>query len=116
MQNKIFSIKVSSAFTAYHSHDKSLNEAAHNHNFKYEITIKGPLNDEGYIEDFRKVEEVLTQISQNFEGKNLNELMTAPTTENLAYQIFEKVKAVFPGTCKIELREKENYLASYEEF
>lgn len=116
MQNKIFSIKISSAFKAYHSHDKSLNEAAHSHNFKYEITIKGPLNDEGYIEDFRKVEEFLTQISQSLEGKNLNEVLPVPTTENLAYLIFTKVKAVFPGTCKIELREKENYLACYEEF
>ena len=115
MTNKSFSVEVSSGFTAFHSHDKSLNEPAHNHNFKYTITLKGPLNDEGYLVDFRKIEDLLTQISKELENKNLNTIIPVPTTENLAYYIFCKVKKVFPQACKIQLKEKENYQAVYEE-
>jgi len=115
MKNKIFSIKVSSAFKAFHSHDKTLNEAAHSHNFKYTVTLKGPLNDEGYLIDFREIDTLLTQISKMLEGRNLNEVIPVPTTENLACYIFGKVKEKFPQTCKIELSEKENYQAVYEE-
>ena len=116
MINKIFSVEVSSAFTAFHSHDKSLNEAAHSHNFKYTVTLKGALNGEGYLVDFREIDRLLTEISKTLEGKNLNKIIPVPTTENLAFYIFCKVKEVFPQTCKITLREKENYQAVYEEF
>lgn len=115
MQNKIFSITVSSAFSAEHSHDKTLNEAIHRHDFKYEITLRAPLNEEGYIEDFRKVENLLKEINSKLEGRNLNEILPLPTTENLAYHIFREVKKVFPSTVRITLREKENYSATYEE-
>lgn len=115
MRNKTFSITVSSSFRASHSHDKTLNEPSHFHNFSYDITLSAPLNEEGYIEDFRKVEQRLKEINSAFENASLNDILPLPTTENLAYYIFKKVKIFFPSAVKITLREKENYSASYEE-
>ena len=115
MPNKNFSITVSSAFGAFHSHDKTLSEPLHRHDFKYDITLRASLNEEGYIEDFRKVEDLLKKINVKLEGRSLNEILPLPTTENLAYYIFREVKEVFPSAVRITLREKENYSASYEE-
>lgn len=109
-----FSITVSSAFTAKHWHDKTLNEPVHQHHFKYEATLAGPLNSEGYLADFRDLEAALAQISAALEGRLLNDVFPCPTTENLAAYIFEELAKEFPQTVKITVREKENYYASCE--
>jgi len=114
MKNKILSISVCSSFTAAHRHDKSLLENLHSHNFKYKVTLKGPLNDEGFVVDFRKLEESLKELNASFEGKTLNEILRYPTTENLAIYIFEKVAAKYPQTSKVEIEEKEGCSACYE--
>ena len=109
-----FSITVSSAFIAKHWHDKTLNEAVHQHHFKYEATLKGPLNTEGYLADFRELEAALAEISAALEGRVLNDILPCPTTENLAAYIFEELAKKFPQTVKITVWEKENYRASCE--
>ena len=48
-------------FTATHGHGGTLNEAPHPHTFTYEITFHGPLNEEGYLIDFRTVQHALTR-------------------------------------------------------
>ena len=112
MSEKIFTITVSSKFTASHWHDKSLNEPAHQHNFKYSVVLKGPLNDEGYLADFRLIEAKLAQISAVLEGKSLNDIFKYPTTENIAFYIFSEVKKTFPQTREATVYETENYSAT----
>jgi 6-pyruvoyl-tetrahydropterin synthase len=114
MPDKILSITVASSFTASHWHDKTLNEGSHPHNFKYEVTLEGPLNEEGYLLDFRKVEEKLKQIDAKLEAAVLNDILRYPTTENLAVYIFREVQKDFPQITKVTVREKENYRATYQ--
>ena len=109
-----FTITVSSAFTAKHWHDKTLSEPVHEHHFKYEATLQGPLNAEGYLVDFRQLEAALAQTNSALEGRVLNDIMPYPTTENLAAYIFKELAKKFPQTVKIMVREKENYYASCE--
>ena len=73
MKNKTATIWVSSGFTAYHYHGGALNEEKHSHDFKYKIFLKGPLNEEGFLVDFREVENLLKQINARLENKVLNE-------------------------------------------
>jgi 6-pyruvoyl-tetrahydropterin synthase len=112
---EIFTVTVASAFTASHWHDKTLSEASHSHDFKYEVTLKGPLNTEGYLADFRLVEAALNQINAKLHGAALNDIFEYPTTENLAFYIYTKVKKLFPRTFKVTVLEKENYYAAYQE-
>ncbi|MDR0952844.1 MAG: 6-carboxytetrahydropterin synthase [Elusimicrobiota bacterium] len=113
MDKKIVSITVASAFSAKHWHDKTLNEAVHTHNFKYEVSLKGPLNEEGYLVDFRSLENFLNTLNAKLENRTLNDLMPAPTTENLAIYIFEETAKVCPMVYQVKVQEKENYYAAY---
>ena len=115
MKNKTATIWVSSGFTAQHYHGGILNEEKHSPNFKYKIFLKGPLNAEGFLVDFREVENLLKEINKKLENKVLNEIIPPATTEVLAIYLFEEIKKTFPQICRIELNEKENYGAIYEE-
>lgn len=115
MKNKTATIWVSSGFKAYHYHGGALNEDKHSHDFKYKIFLKGPLNKEGFLVDFREVEKLLNIINADLENKILNDIIPPATTEILAIYLFKEIKKTFPQICRIELNEKENYGAIYEE-
>ena len=113
MKNKTATIWVASGFKATHYHGGALNEEKHSHNFKYKIFLKGQLNKEGFLVDFREVEKLLNTINAHL--KVLNDIIPPATTEVLAIYLFEEIKKTFPQICRIELNEKENYGAIYEE-
>lgn len=115
MENKTAIIWVSSQFKAFHYHGGALNEQEHSHNFKYKVFFTGPLNKEGFLIDFREVENLLKQINAHLENKILNQIIPPATTEVLAIYLFKEIKKTFPQLCRIELNEKENYGAVYEE-
>ena len=115
MENKIATIWVTSGFKACHYHGGALNEAKHAHDFKYKILLKGPLNKEGFLVDFREIEKLLNTINARLEKQVLNDIIPPATTEFLAIYLFEEIKKTFPQICRIELNEKENYGAIYEE-
>ena len=115
MKNKTATIWVASGFKATHYHGGALNEEKHSHNFKYKIFLKGQLNKEGFLVDFREVEKLLNTINTRLENKVLNDIIPPATTEVLAIYLFEEIKKTFPQICRIELNEKENYGAIYEE-
>lgn len=108
-------ISVKSQFRASHYHKGALNEPVHDHTFVYIVTLKGPLNAEGFLVDFRKVEEFLYELNKSLSFKVLNKIIPNSTTENVAIFLFNKVKVKFPQICKIQVFEKENYSVTYEE-
>lgn len=112
---KDIKISIRSQFRASHYHKGSLSEPLHDHTFKYIITLKGPLNDEGFLVDFREVEDYLRELNKNLSMKILNDIIPLSTTENVAIFLFNKVKEKFPQVCKIQVFEKENYSVTYEE-
>ncbi|MDR0646461.1 MAG: 6-carboxytetrahydropterin synthase, partial [Elusimicrobiota bacterium] len=112
MAQKTFTITLHSSFKAKHWHDGALNEPMHEHNFKYEAVFGGHLNKEGYIADFREIEEKLKEINLKLEGKDLNIILRYPTAENLASYLFDEIQKSFPQLVKIIVQESENYYAS----
>ena len=112
---KDIKISIKSLFRASHYHEGSLNEPVHDHTFVYIVTLKGPLNAEGFLIDFRKVEEFLHELNKSLSFKVLNKIIPNSTTENVAIFLFNKVKEKFPQICKIQVFEKENYSVTYEE-
>ena len=94
------------SFTASHGHGGSLAEASHTHTFTYEITFYGPLNAEGYLIDFRALQDFFSKhISAHLNEMNLNDLLRNPTTEELAIWIFNTVRKTFPQIYSVKLAE-----------
>ena len=108
-------ISVKSQFRASHFHKGSLNEPLHDHTFVYIVTLKGPLNEEGFLVDFREVEAILYELNKSLSFKVLNNIIPLSTTEAVTMFLFNKIKEKFPQTCKIQVFEKENYSVTYEE-
>lgn len=111
---KEIKISIQSQFRASHYHKGSLSEPLHDHTFKYVITLKGPLNEEGFLVDFRDVEKYLQDLNKSFSMKILNNIIPLSTTEAVAIFLFDKIKEKFPQVCKIQVFEKENYSVTYE--
>lgn len=102
-------------FTATHSHGGTLNEAAHSHTFGYEATFYGPLNQEGYLIDFRDISRTFhTHINTRLEGQDLNTLFANPTTEALAIWIFNELKTLYPQLTSVKVSEAEDRWIVYQ--
>lgn len=112
MQN--IKISVKSQFRASHYHDGALSEPVHDHTFVYIVSLKGPINEEGFLVDFREVENFLYELNKSLSFKVLNKIIPNSTTENVAIFLFNKVKEKFPQIYKIQVFEKENYSVIYE--
>ena len=102
------------SFTASHGHNGSLAEAPHPHTFTYEITFHGPLNDEGYLIDFRVLQDALARkIDTALSEADLNKFFENPTTETLAVWIFNTVKQQFPQIHSVKLCEEKDRWVTY---
>ena len=93
------------SFTASHSHDGTLAESVHEHTFTYEVTFYGPLNEEGFLLDFREVQQVLSQIVKPLEKQNLSTLFKNPTTENICLWLYKKITKALPYLHSVKLAE-----------
>lgn len=102
------------SFTAFHGHNGTLAEESHTHTFTYEITFHGPLNDEGYLIDFRALQDFFTHgINTRLEGTDLNTLFENPTTEALAVWLFNTVRRAFPQIYSVKVAEAPDRWITY---
>ncbi len=101
-------------FTAAHGHGGTLAEASHMHTFTYEVTFHGPLNAEGYLIDFRVLQDFFArEINARLEGNDLNKLFENPTTEALSVWLFKTVKNSFPQVCSVKVAEAPDRWITY---
>ena len=104
-----------SSFTARHGHKGTLNEASHEHHFTYQVIFYGPLNPEGFLIDFREVQQFLQErINTTLDQADLNTLFTNPTTENIAIWIFEQTRARFAQLVRVRVSEALDRWVEYE--
>ena len=102
------------SFTASHGHGGTLAEASHTHTFTYEVTFHGPLNEEGYLIDFRALQDFLgAHVAGKLNGADLNKLFENPTTEALAVWIFDTVKKTFPQISGVKVAEAPDRWITY---
>ena len=102
------------SFTASHGHGGTLAEASHTHIFTYEVTFHGPLNKEGYLIDFRALQDFFArEISAHLEGADLNTLFENPTTEALAIWFFNTIKNQFPQVYSVKVAEAPDRWITY---
>lgn len=122
----MFEIKIIDEFSGAHrlKNYKGKCENLHGHNWKVEVIISGEFLDKnGLLLDFGILKEKLNFVLRGLDHKNLNRISffyrTNPTSENIAYYIFKKMKALlknFPVKIeKVTVWENEKQCASFIE-
>ena len=76
----------------------------HGHSFKVEATVRGvPQEPVGWVADLADLDQALRAVAGELDHRLLNELpgLERPTLEHLCLYFAERLKAPFPGLCRI---------------
>jgi len=99
---------------------KCANPFGHGHNYRVEVTLSGPTDAAtGMIANLAELDAFVgREVLDAFDHKNLNEEIPAfrtavPTTENLCFEIFRRLRA-FPAAHLERVRIEETGLNSFE--
>jgi len=68
-------------------------ENLHGHRWKVQVTVKAPVGDDGIAFDFVKLKEIVEEkVIKKLDHVYLNELLSQPSTENIALWIWQRLK------------------------
>lgn len=102
------------SFRASHSHGGELAEDSHEHDFRFEATFYGEINEEYFLIDFRELSSVLKDdVEKQLNGQDLSEKFFYPTTEALALWIFQRIKPKLPQLYSVKVYEAADRWAEY---
>jgi 6-pyruvoyltetrahydropterin/6-carboxytetrahydropterin synthase len=96
------------------------NPHGHGHNYSAEVTLSGdpdPVN--GMVMDLKLLKDILnTEIVEPFDHRHLNHEVPpfdriVPTTENIAVEMWRRLKPVLPGLHSIRLYETPELFVEY---
>ncbi|MBP8083581.1 MAG: 6-carboxytetrahydropterin synthase QueD [Spirochaetes bacterium] len=102
-------------------------EKLHGHNWKIILTVKGDkLDAAGMLIDFHELRDILSNVLSEIDHTNINEVLyflhINPTSENIAYYIFHRTRAMldmknFSEICvdKVCVYETDKAMAEYSE-
>jgi 6-pyruvoyltetrahydropterin/6-carboxytetrahydropterin synthase len=90
-------------------------ERMHGHTYMLEVTVEGPVQENGMVVDFVLLKQVVQKkILEKLDHHNLNDQFENPTAEHIAQWIFEQLKEL-PEIAEKEMRTKE-YRAKCAEY
>jgi 6-pyruvoyltetrahydropterin/6-carboxytetrahydropterin synthase len=90
----------------------------HGHNYKLVIFLQSQeLNKDGFVIDFGKLQVIKDFIMQNWDHRNLSEILHPQyaTSEVIAKFLYDKYKPQFPQIKAIEIWETDSSCTRYEE-
>lgn len=65
----------------------------HGHTYKLAVTLRGGLNKNGVVIDFREIKSIVqTQVIDKLDHRFLNDIIKNPTAENIAIWIWQRLK------------------------
>jgi 6-pyruvoyltetrahydropterin/6-carboxytetrahydropterin synthase len=70
----------------------------HGHTYKVEMVITGPVGDDGFVMDFYRLKEILGAALSDLDHRNLNDLLSNPTAEEIAQWISNRLRKELNGT------------------
>lgn len=66
----------------------------HGHTYRLEVSVEGPLDDNGVVMDFDDVASVVNrEVVERFDHRFLNDLMENPTAELVAHDAWKRLEA-----------------------
>jgi 6-pyruvoyltetrahydropterin/6-carboxytetrahydropterin synthase len=88
----------------------------HGHSYTVRVFLRGtPDPNTGWITDFADIKAACRPLIDELDHQFLNEIrgLSQPTTENLAYWFWRRLKPILPRLSKIEVRETATSGAEY---
>jgi len=87
----------------------------HGHTYRLEVTVTGPLNEDGIVMDFADLASVVrSTIVQRYDHQFLNDHFDNPTAEVLATSFFKELEAAGLAITRLTLWETMNSYAIVE--
>lgn len=78
----------------------------HGHSYRLEVTVEGPIGDQGIVVDFSDIRRVVErEVIDRFDHQYLNDLLENPTAELIAHEIWKSVEAADLAVSHIRLWE-----------
>ena len=78
----------------------------HGHGYRLEVTVEGPLNEQGVVLDFDEVEAVVArEVIARYDHTYLNDLLDNPTAELIAQDAWKRIEAAGLAVSRIRLWE-----------
>ncbi len=80
----------------------------HGHSFKIILTLKGPLDPgKGWVMDYHDIQKAMQPLLEQIDHRVLNEVvgLENPTSERLAFWIFEKMRIPLPLLTRVSILE-----------
>lgn len=88
----------------------------HGHSFQIELTLVGERQAQtGWVIDYHQITEIMKPILTQIDHHVLNDIpgLENPTSENLCFWLFEKVKKSLPELTRVTVRETPDTACSY---
>lgn len=78
----------------------------HGHSYRLDVTVEGPLDDNGVVLDFDDLDDVVRrEVIERWDHRDLNELFDNPTAEILAHEAWALVSAAGIAVSAVRLWE-----------
>jgi 6-pyruvoyltetrahydropterin/6-carboxytetrahydropterin synthase len=78
----------------------------HGHSYRLEVTIEGPVGEQGIVIDFADIKDVVErEVIDRFDHRYLNDLFDNPTAELIASDIWKSLEAGGLAVARIRLWE-----------
>lgn len=81
----------------------------HGHSYRLEVTVEGPVGDQGLVVDFADLKAVVhREVVDRYDHSYLNDLLDNPTAELLAGEIWKSLEAAGLAVTRVRLWETES--------
>ena len=78
----------------------------HGHNYRLEVTVEGPVGENGVVMDFDDLSAVVhRELVDRYDHRYLNELIDNPTAEVVAHEAWKRLEAVGLPVVRLRLWE-----------
>ena len=103
-------VKVTRAFAFEAAHKLPWHQGRcrdlHGHSYRLEVTVEGPVGDDGLVIDFSDVKGIVeSEVLARYDHRYLNDLMDNPTAELLAAEVWKHLEAAGLPVVRIRLWE-----------
>ena len=78
----------------------------HGHNYRFEVTVEGPLDERGVVLDFDDLKQVVkAEILDRYDHRFLNDFFDNPTAELVAHDVWKRLEAAGLTVVRVRLWE-----------
>ncbi|MBW3668501.1 MAG: 6-carboxytetrahydropterin synthase QueD [Actinobacteria bacterium] len=78
----------------------------HGHNYRFEVTVEGPLDERGVVIDFDDLKRMVeTEVVDRYDHRYLNDFFDNPTAELLAQDVWKRLEAAGLRVARLRLWE-----------